>query len=105
MAEQKFTNNPKKIKDISVDTSVMTESGYYPKVAFLTWTGEIFVADLCECKKPTLFFVAQRDMHYYVRHFFYNAGRVFIVYNNSNGDICEWEDNSGLPFLRMLSKK
>jgi len=89
-------------KDIAVDNTVVTEKGYHPKIAFLTKTGEIHIAHLAEYNHPTLLYFTTIPNAQSVSHFYYNDGKLLVVYYSI---ISEYSDNFDLLYGCSLLRK
>jgi hypothetical protein len=101
--QQKFSSCPHVFKHISVDRSVKTENGFKPKVALLTDKGKLYVTNLCETEKPTLFYVMTIESADDVWRLYYHESKLSIIYRKTSNAVI-YPDNFEFLFLAYLLK-
>lgn len=94
------------IQDIAVDDSYRTQSGFRPRIAYLTRQGELFVMDLtCAFNKPTAIFNKQLKHPENIFRLFYDKGELAVFYRirvNLYTDFKVWPDNIGQLYLKTV---
>lgn len=101
---QTFSSSVMRFKDISVDRFFAAARGFYPRVAFLTHIGEMFVTDLDEFQKPTLLYVGKIDSIDTVKRFFYSQGKL-LVFDGEYATAYEYKDNFDILYGCALLRK
>ena len=93
------------IKDIAVDNSYQTATGFKPRIAYVNNAGDVFVTDLKEFKKPTMLFNTKLEKPEKIFRLFYDKGQLAVLYRDDEGffgDFIVWQDNLGPLYLKTV---
>ncbi len=89
----------KTFKDIDVDETIKTESGFMPRVGLLATNGDVYLTDLRMGKSPILLYSRTLGYPDYIFRFFYDKEQCAVVYNKAMGGYDTfhvWPDNFNL---------
>ncbi len=95
------------IKDIAVDNSYQAESGFKPRFAYLTTTGDVFVTEITEFGKPTMLLNKSLKNADKILRLFYDKGLLAVLYREDCDytDFISWTDNLGPLYFNWLMKR
>ncbi len=94
-----FQKTGKTFKDIDVDETVKTDSGFMPRVGLLAKNGDVYLTDLRMGKSPILLYSRTLGYPDYIFRFFYDKEQCAVVYNKAMGGYDTfhvWPDNFNL---------
>jgi hypothetical protein len=81
-AQQKCAN--KKFKDIDVDETVKTKTGFMPHIGLLAKNGDVYLTNLLMGEMPTLLYIGTLNNPDNIFRFFYDKGQCAVVYRDAH---------------------
>jgi hypothetical protein len=97
----------KKFKDIDVDETVKTESGFMPRIGLLACNGDVYLSDLCKGEKPILLYTRTLEEPDSIHRFFYDKGQCAVAYKDGNSydTFHVWPDGFNLALACVYLRK
>lgn len=94
------------LKDIAVDNTITTKTGFHPKVALLTVEGNIYITHLSVGQCIIMYHLANTSCPPTIHSFYHHNGKIMTLRRNGMyDDVTERPDNFEFLYLNSLLKK